>query len=524
MASRACALACAGKTMATLSLAGIVSLFFSSSISTAEAPAAETASGATIYANYCVECHGARLEGARGPSLRDIRWRAEKAATSLAAAIREGAPARGMPSFGNVLPDTALQAVLLYVLEQNAVSVVASEAASSDTKAHSLLHSFRLTTVVSIGLRQSRSMAILPDGEVLVTDASGLRRIPASTRALGAPVAGLPPHDLLEEVAPHPDYQRNGWLYLTQVCSTACGHANRHVYSLLRGRIRDGRWVDGRTLATYGDGDLSYGVSKLAFDGEGYLWLTLSGAEQPGQDPEAFIADIARPASLASHRGKIFRLHEDGSVPRDGPFVEARSANQAGALIPSAVWSLGHRGLSGLHYDRVTRTLWATEHGPWGGDELNRIIRGGDYGWPRTSYGYHYGGARLDHAAQIGLESPLFHWTPSIGVSGVLVYRGNSFLQWRGDLFVGALGDRIGRTLYRFRLVEGHAQLYQYPADENGRLLRDSVGRTLPRVARFEEVLPDIGRIRDLREGPDGFIYLLLENPDRIVRLEPAET
>ena len=336
MAIKAHMSAYAERTMVALSLVTTLPLFFSSIVSMAEIPAAAKASGAAIYTSYCSECHGARLEGARGPALRNVRWRAEQSTFSLAAAIREGAPARGMPAFGDVLPDIALQRVVTHILEQNAAIVVAS----SDATVRSLLHSFRMTTIVSDGLRQSKSIAILPDGEVLVTDASGLRRIDVSTHALGAPVAGLPPHDLLEDIAPHPDYLRNGWLYLTQVCSAACGHPGRHVYSLLRGRIRDGRWVDGQRLVTYGDGDLSYGVSKLAFDGEGYLWLTLSGAEQPGQDPDAFVVDIARPASLASHRGKIFRLHEDGRVPRDGPIVEARPAGKADALAPSAVWSL----------------------------------------------------------------------------------------------------------------------------------------------------------------------------------------
>ena len=491
--------------------------------------------GRALYAAYCAECHGARLEGARGPSLRNAQWSGEKAAT-LAVAIREGVPSRGMPAFGGVLSPVAVTAVVAHVLQENS-RARAPEAAAGAAKAappaptglareavsRSLLHAFRLSTIVPEGLRQPRSMAVLPDGGLFVTDASGLRRIAGPGWIAGPPVEGLPPHDVLEEVAPHPEYASNGWLYLTQVCSAACGHPDRHVYSLLRGRIREGRWVDGATLATYGDGDASYGVSKIAFDGEGHLWLTLSGAERPGQDPEAFAADIARPASPDSHRGKIFRLRDDGSVPHDGPHADDRAGRGAGALAPSAVWSLGHRGLSGLHYDRITRTLWATEHGPWGGDELNRIVRGGDYGWPRTSYGYHYGGTPLVHAALPGLEPPLFHWTPSVGVSGVLVYRGSAFPQWRGDLFVGSLGDRIGRTLYRFRLVDGRAQLYEYPTDARGQVQRDAAGRAMPRVARFEEVLADVGRIRDLREGADGLIYLLLENPDRIARLEPAE-
>jgi glucose/arabinose dehydrogenase len=130
---------------------------------------------------------------------------------------------------------------------------------------------------------------------------------------------------------------------------------------------------------------------------------------------------------------------------------------------------------------------------------------------------------RIGAAHAPGVKPPVFHWTPSIGISNVLVYRGTAFPRWEGHLFIGALGERIGRTLYRFQLVDGRAQMYEYPTDAAGRVLRDADARPRPRTSRFEEVAPDIGRIRDLREGPDGFLYLLLEHPDRIVRLVPVD-
>jgi glucose/arabinose dehydrogenase len=203
-------------------------------------------------------------------------------------------------------------------------------------------------------------------------------------------------------------------------------------------------------------------------------------------------------------------------VPDDNPFVQ-----QADAL--ASIWTYGHRGLSGLHYDPVRSVLWSTEHGPWGGDELNRLERGGNYGWPRVSLGYHYAGAPIDSASRDGMIAPVFHWTPSVGVSNVVVYTGSAFPRWRGHLLVGSLGGRIARTLYRFQIDGPRAQLYAYPSDAGGRVLRDADGKPLPRVPRFEEVAPDVGRIRDLRIGPEGYVYLLLENPARLVRLVPAE-
>jgi glucose/arabinose dehydrogenase len=216
-------------------------------------------------------------------------------------------------------------------------------------------------------------------------------------------------------------------------------------------------------------------------------------------------------------RGFEHRIHAaaDGRVPADNPFVKEPGA------IP-AIWSYGHRGLSGLSYDAESGALYATEHGPWGGDELNRIQRGANYGWPLVSSGYHYAGMPIAAAQKDGVVPPIFHWTPSIGVSNVLTYRGAAFPKWQGDLLVGSLGARIGRTLYRFRLTNDRAQLYAYPSDASGHVLRDAKGTALPRAPRFEEVVPDIGRIRDMRVGAEGYIYLLLEHPDRIVRLVPA--
>ena len=278
--------------------------------------------------------------------------------------------------------------------------------------------------------------------------------------------------------------------------------------------MRDGRWSDNKTLIEYGDGDTAYGVSKLAFDDRGHVYFTLSAAEHPGQDPADLDAEMAKAQDLASYRGKVFRIEEDGRIPADNPFV-----GKAGAL--PAIWSYGHRGLSGLTFDRARGELWATEHGPWGGDELNLIRGGANYGWPLVSFGYHYVGKHIDVAQAPALQSPTFHWTPSIGVSNVLVYDGAAFPKWRGQLFVGSLGSRIGRSLYRFELKDTAARLYEYPSDAHGRVLRDAAGTAQPRVPRYEEVLPDIGRIRDMRVGPEGYFYLLLERPERIVRVVP---
>jgi len=473
---------------------------------------------AQIYGAYCTDCHGAKLEGAQAPPLINPRWLQDGGAQELRARIHDGVPSKGMPPWGGILAAADIDALVAFV--QTQTTEAASQGGASDTGPKTFKtdqYTLRVESVLESGLDQPKSMAVLDAEHLLVTDSQGLRVIDKGS-LVAAPISGLPTLDTLEEVAFHRATTRGtsqDWLYITYVCSKACGHPDRHAYALARGRIEDGKWVDHQKLLDFGDGDHVYGVSKLAFDDAGgYVYFTLSGADHPGQDPADFEKEIVKAQDLGSHRGKTFRIHDDGRVPTDNPFV-----GKPGAL--PILWSYGHRGLSGLYFDNVSRSLWATEHGPWGGDELNRIVRGGNYGWPKVSFGYHYAGKPIGVSQAPGVEAPIFHWTPSVGASTVVVYEGAAFPKWQGNVLVGSLGARIGHTLYRFQLAEGRALLYKYPSDTQGHVLRDDKGVALPRVPRYEEIAPDIGRIRDTRIGPDGFIYLLLEHPDRIVRLVP---
>lgn len=475
-----------------------------------------------IYASYCADCHGAKLEGANGPALRDVRWMQADASSVLAARIREGVPQRGMPAWRGVIADGEIASLANFIVARNSQQGTDGQSFEgagmqlSGTVATNL-YDVRIEPLLEQGLKQPKSLAVLADGSVLVTEEHGLRLL-RDGKLAPDPIAGVPPNDSIEEIAVHP--ARVGdtapWLYMTCLCSKACGHPERHTYTLARGRLRDGRWSDNQTLIEFGDGDTAYGVSKIAFDDRGHVYFTLSAAEHPGQDPADLDAEMAKAQNLASYRGKVFRIGEDGRIPADNPFV-----GKLGAL--PAIWSYGHRGLSGLSFDSARGALWSTEHGPWGGDELNLIRGGRNYGWPLVSFGYHYAGKHIDAAQDAAMEPPIFHWTPSIGVSNALVYDGAAFPKWRGQVFVGSLGARIGRTLYRFEFNETTPRLYAYPSDAQGHVLRDATGTALPRVPRYEEVLPDVGRIRDMRVGPEGYFYLLLERPDRIVRVVPAQ-
>jgi glucose/arabinose dehydrogenase/uncharacterized protein (DUF885 family) len=366
-----------------------------------------------IYAAYCADCHGAKLEGANGPALRDAKWTQADAPTALVARIREGVPQRGMPAWRGVIAEADIATLASFIAERSAEQA-APRQVSTGTVATDL-YELRIEPLVEEGLKQPKSLAVLANGNLLVTEENGLRLV-RDGKLVPQPIAGVPPNDSLEEIAVHPGSTGDAapWLYMTYLCSKACGHPQRHTYTLVRGHLREGRWSDNQSLIDFGDGDTAYGVSKIAFDARGHVYFTLSAAEHPGQDPTDLDAEMAKAQNLASYRGKVFRVEDDGRIPADNPFV-----GKSGAL--PAIWSYGHRGLSGLTFDSARGALWSTEHGPWGGDELNLIRGGGNYGWPLVSFGYHYAGKPIAAAQADGMEPPIFHWTPSIGVSNVLV-------------------------------------------------------------------------------------------------------
>jgi glucose/arabinose dehydrogenase len=250
---------------------------------------------------------------------------------------------------------------------------------------------------------------------------------------------------------------------------------------IVRGKLREGRFVESQTLfrapaELYRTGRVHFG-SRFVFDGKGHVFFSIG---ERGQKEDA--QDLSRP------NGKVHRIREDGSIPKDNPFV-----GRAGAM-PS-IWSYGNRNPQGLARHPVTGELWATEHGPRGGDELNRIQSGRNYGWPVISYGMNYDGTPItDRTAQEGMEQPVLHWTPSIAVSAVDFYTGSRFPQWKNDLLVGALAQE---ELRRVKLEGG-------------------------KVVHQEVLFKGVGRVRDVVSGPEGFVYVAFNGPDRIARLVPA--
>jgi glucose/arabinose dehydrogenase len=360
----------------------------------------------------------------------------------------------------------------------------------------SAAHDFRVITVVE-GLEHPWSMAFLPGGDMLVTERPGRLRIVRNGTLLPDPVPGLPRirtggQGGLLDVVLHPDFVSNRLIYLS--LSKPNADSSQGATAVVRGRFENDRLTDVVEIfeaQVWSQGRGHHG-SRLAFDRDGYLFITLGDRQSPATGD---LEDLqAHPAQdLSNHFGSIIRLHDDGRVPADNPFV-----GRSGAL--PEIWSYGHRNAQGLAIHPQTNDVWITEHGPQGGDELNRLLPGRNYGWPVVGFGVNYRSGLAIHVGTMreGMEPPVHVWVPSIGTSGLLVYTGDRFPQWRGNVLAGGM---VGEQLVRLTL-DGQ------------------------RVARVETLIHGMGRIRDVRQGPDGFIYLAIDDRGDaltgILRLEPT--
>jgi glucose/arabinose dehydrogenase len=349
-------------------------------------------------------------------------------------------------------------------------------------------HRIRVS-VVARGLSHPWALAFLPDGNLLVTERPGRLRMIKSGVLDPTPVAGVPAVRAaglggLEDIALHPRFAENHFLYLTYIKPV---NDQVGTPALARGRFENGKLSDVKDLVVTDPGPPGSSAvnSRIVFSGDGMLYMSAGGN----------IANMAQdPASL---RGKMLRLRDDGSVPDDNPFV-----GKAG--YRPEIYTLGHRNSLALIVHPVTGEVWNNENGPNGGDEINVIKSGRNYGWPVVSYGRDYPGPRIsEHPTREGMESPLVTWIPSIAASGMAVYTGDRFPQWKGNVFVGSM--RVGE-------IEGTGHLQ--------RLVLNAKMEELRRESMLTELRQ---RIREVRQGPDGFLYLLTDEEDgALLRIEPA--
>lgn len=357
-----------------------------------------------------------------------------------------------------------------------------SRAQSPATPVRSEKASFRVETVVD-GLRNPWGFVRLPDERLLITERPGRLRIWKDGVLDPRPVDGLPPiyargQGGLLDIQLHPRHAENGWIYLAYSADL-----NRQGHTrILRARLDGYQLRDLEILFSPPDREFTgSGVHfgcRMDFDAERFLYFSIGER-----------GDMQQAQNLATAQGKTHRIHDDGRIPAGNPFVD-----RPGAL--ATIWTYGNRNIQGLRVHRGTGDLWAVEHGPRGGDELNGIRKGLNYGWPVVTFGINYNGTPItDRTEAPGMEPPVIHWTPSIAVGGLDVYRGERFPGWKGNLFVTALAGQHVRRLE----MEGRKVVHQ------------------------ESLLARTGRIRDIRCLDDGLVYVVYDEPGRIVRLVPAE-
>lgn len=423
------------------------------------------------------------MTGGMAPSLLDDVWKSGGDDASISKSIKEGSVAAGMPPMAKALSEQEIRAMVIFIREEGAKfkreqSTFARPAAN--TVVRSELHAFKLETVVS-GLDVVWGMDFLPDGRMLLTEKAGRLRIVDHGTLVPEPVGGVPAvwpkgQGGLLDVAVHPDYATNGWIYLSYSDPGPDGSA---MTAIVRGKLKDGQFVDQQTLfkaptSLYRTAEFHFG-SRIVFD-NGYLFFSIG---ERGQKDDA--QDLTRP------NGKVHRIFDDGRVPDDNPFV-----GQAGAF--PTIWSYGHRNPQGLAKDPTSGQLYDAEHGPRGGDELNLVQRGRNYGWPVITYGMNYDGTPItDLTAKEGMEQPVTYWVPSIAVSSIAFYKGTKFPKWDGQLFLGALAQE---ELRRLVLTDG-------------------------KVSHQEVLFKNVGRVRDVVSGPDGYIYVSFDG-GRVARLVPV--
>ena len=361
--------------------------------------------------------------------------------------------------------------------------VFASQSAPAETQQSEKLR-VKTETVVS-GLAAPWGLAALPDNGMLITQRTGTLHLLQADGSLhpeaigGVPEVSVNGQGGLLDVAVHPDYATNGWIYLSYSSPAAAGEPGRGSNTaLMRAKIENHTLTQKEVLfkaLPNSSGGRHFG-SRIAFDGGNHVYLSVGdrGARDEVQD-------------LAGYRGKIFRLHDDGRIPENNPFV-----NTVNAVAETFSW--GHRNPQGMERHPVTGEIWAHEHGPKGGDELNRILAGQNYGWPAVTYGVNYSGTTITKETErADIVSPVTFWVPSIAPSGMAFVDSKHYPQWQHNILIGSLKFQ---QLHRLEMLNG-------------------------KVTHEEVLLENIGRVRAIEQGADGYIYIVVESTGKILRLMP---
>lgn len=436
------------------------------------------ADAAANYQQYCAGCHGEQLE-----SFVNRTWLYGNSWNEVYKAIKEGYPNDGMPAYDTTFTEKELSALTDYILIgiEKVVSHQLNEKEDFDGVIPSEALSFRVEKVVD-NLSIPWGLDFLPSGEMLITERSGtlyLRKKDGSLLEVdGVPSVKSRGQGGLMDVTLHPAFAENQWVYLTFSKPNPDG-SNTATTAVARGKLAGNQLKEVKEIFVaepYFPTTHHYG-SRVVFDKEGYMYVSVGDRGRRDENPQ----------SLKNHCGKIHRLLDDGRIPKDNPF-----SDQKGTV--GSIFTYGHRNPQGLAMHPETGEIWEHEHGPRGGDEVNRLQAGNNYGWPVISYGINYNGTQFtsetDHQ---GMVQPATYYVPSIAPCGADFVTGDRYQGWKNNLLVGSLRfDYIDRCV-----IEDNKIVHQ------------------------ERLLKNIGRMRDIRMGPDGYIYFAVEGPGAIYRIIP---
>jgi len=442
-------------------------------------PDSLTLEAMATYSTMCASCHGSNILSFAGH-----RWKHGNERDSIFNSIKHGYEGTEMIGWASVLSDDQITNLTNYILEgiENVAEYGFQEEKLESGTLQTELLTIELDTVVS-GMVQPWGMVFLPSGDMLVTEQSGeLFRIDKASNKI--PVSGVPKSKYrgqggLMDLELHPDFENNNWLYISYSDYRVEGKDTLAGTALSRFKFSNDQLTSEEKLFEghpYGTAGSHFG-GRIEFDNEGYLFLSVGDRRKENENPQF----------LSNYNGKMHRMMDDGKVPSDNPFVGKDS------VMPT-IYSYGHRNPQGVALHRTSNQIWTHEHGPRGGDEVNIVTPGLNYGWPVISYGINYDGTTFTNLEKKeGMEQPVLYWVPSIAPSGAAFVTSDKYPGWEGDFLVGSL-----RFKYLNRcIVEGD------------------------KIVGEEPMFKGIGRVRNVRVGPDGYIYVAVEEPGYIFRLLP---
>lgn len=449
--------------------------------------------GAKIYQTFCTGCHGADLKGTpAGSSLLSEKLKHGSDKAAINQSISKGIVGTTMISWSNALKPADIEALTSFILQARTSSEGPVSSVEKPLTSSTGDYTLKIEKLVTEGMTSPWGIEFVDANRALITGNKGEFYWVVNGKLDPKRVTGIPfiyGTDLvggMMDLALDPKYSENGWIYFafSHNPKNTADKTSPAMTKVVRGKIKEYQWVEQETLFEAPDSLLVVGGtrwgSRLLFDNEGYLYFTTGDMQQS-------IAEGNNPQLPSRAEGKIFRIYPDGSIPKDNPYYGKEGTLQG-------IYAVGTRNVQGLAQHPVTGEIYFTDHGPKGGDEVNRLKNGGNYGWPVITYGVNYNGSPITPLREKeGMEQPITYYDPSIAICAAEFITGNLFPKWKNQLLITALKDQEIRRL----VIEGDNLISQ------------------------EVIMKGMGRVRDVKIGPDGALYVLTNAPDALLRITP---